>query len=44
MDTGILSLAIKAVIEGNVYHRATNHEAFDMRIANAGLIFCILRE
>jgi hypothetical protein len=43
MDRGILPLAIKAVIEGNVYHRTTNHEAFDMRIANAGLILCILR-
>jgi hypothetical protein len=40
---GMLPLAVKAINEGHVYHRSTNHVAFNMNIANAGVIFCIIR-
>jgi hypothetical protein len=42
-DGGTLALAIKAVNEGQVYRRATDHTPFNMSISNAGLIFYVIR-
>jgi hypothetical protein len=43
LDGGTLALAIKAVNEGQVYHRSTNHTPFNMSISNVGLIFYLVR-
>jgi hypothetical protein len=40
---GALPFAVKAVNQGNVYHKTTNHVPFDMATANAGLIFYFLK-
>jgi hypothetical protein len=41
---GVVPWAIQAVNKGHLYRRATSHAAFDMSIANAGVIFCIARK
>jgi hypothetical protein len=40
---GILPTAIQAINQGMVYRKATGHHPFDMRVANAGLIYMLLR-
>jgi hypothetical protein len=44
MKGGVMPWAIQAVNKGQVYRKATSHAAFDMSIANAGVIFCIVHE
>jgi hypothetical protein len=44
LDCRILLLAIKAANEGRVYRMSTNHFPYDIRLANAGIIFCIIHE
>jgi hypothetical protein len=43
LDGGTLALAIKAVNEGQVYRRSTNHAPFNMSVSNVGLIFYLVR-
>jgi hypothetical protein len=43
VDCGILLLAIKAVNEGRLYRMSTNHFPYDIRLANAGIIYCIIQ-
>jgi hypothetical protein len=40
---GILPTAIQAINVGMIYHKTTGHHPFDMRVANAGLIYVLLR-
>jgi hypothetical protein len=40
---GTLLRAIQAINRGIVYHKITGHHPFDMRMANAGLIYQLLR-
>jgi hypothetical protein len=41
--SGIIPLAVQSVNMGNLYQKTTNHIPFDMRIANSGLIFEMVR-
>jgi hypothetical protein len=43
-ECGVFPLAIKAVNDSHIYRRCTNHSPCDIRLANAGLVFCIVRE
>jgi hypothetical protein len=43
LEGKILSAAIKSVNQGLIYRKTTRHDPFDMRIANAGLIYALLR-
>jgi hypothetical protein len=42
LERSVIPSAIKAVNDGNIYRKTTDHVPFDMSIANAGLIFRIL--
>jgi hypothetical protein len=43
MVSGIIPLAVQSVNTGNLYQKTTNHIPYDMRIANSGLIFEMVR-
>jgi hypothetical protein len=43
LEGKILPVSVKAINQGMVYHKTTGHDPFDMRIANAGLIYALLR-
>jgi hypothetical protein len=43
LDEGLLHNAIQSINQGTIYHKTTRHKAFDMRMANAGLIYAMLR-
>jgi hypothetical protein len=43
LEGKILPVSIKSINQGMVYHKTTGHDPFDMRIANAGLIYALLR-
>jgi hypothetical protein len=43
LEDELLPSAIQFINKGSVYRKTTGHKAFDMRMANAGLIFAFLR-
>jgi hypothetical protein len=44
LESNLIPLAVKAVNNGSVYQKTTDHVPFDMSIANAGVIFRMVRE
>jgi hypothetical protein len=40
----VLPLAIKAISTGNAYQTVTNHTPTDVTLANASLIFCVVKD
>jgi hypothetical protein len=43
VSRGIIPVAVQSINAGNVYQKTTNHIPYDVRIANSGLIFWIVR-
>jgi hypothetical protein len=43
VTSGIVPVAVQSINAGNVYQKTTNHIPYDVRIANSGLIFQIVR-